>query len=97
MKTKMKRQQKIEALFPGRTVVSFQEDIPSGTAEFEVVTMYSRPEVTYELMTQVAEVFGGTKMMKLGDGRREEGCETCDHGSAYGVRFALWDIDFDAC
>ena len=89
------RQDAVNAIFPSCAVTPLVEDWAEGRARFEVWQMYSRPEVTYEVMEQVADIFG-TKMLSLSDGRNISGCDTCDYGSERGLVFNLWDINFDA-
>lgn len=89
------RQDAVNAIFPSCAVTPLVEDWEKGSARFEVWQMYNRPEVSYEVMEQVASIFG-TKMLSLSDGRNISGCDTCDYGSERGLVFDLWDIDFDA-
>ena len=54
----------------------------------EVVRMYDRLELKFEHLKQISERFG-TDSIDLNEGRSDVGCESCDHGSAYGVEITV--------
>lgn len=57
--------------------------------------MYSTPEYTgggglYGMMTSMMAACGGNHLDEVGE-IRQGGCETCDFGSLYGVKYVVWD------
>lgn len=65
------------------------------TARVEIYQEYDKPEVTHDDLVRISKAFG-TKVIDLSDGRSEEGCETCDYGSSYGIEIKIKWVDEEA-
>lgn len=54
----------------------------------EFYKMYDKPKITFDKLSEISKKFG-TKLIDISDGRSNDGCETCDYGSSYGVLLTI--------
>lgn len=72
-----------------KVIVRVEKNEPGEHNVFiEASSMYDRPEITFEKLCELSELFQ-TKKIDLKNGLDIEGCETCNYGSSYSVEIII--------